>query len=132
MNGRALVAAAALAAVAAAGSVTLPAIIYDIAVAGTVAYAAMDFDGLATVDVSDPAAPAALTTYSLPGPPRDVAVSGARVLVAVAGAELGGSGDPGVHDPPVHPVSAGCGRGRRGAWMGVLACRAPGPAGARA
>ena len=48
---------------------------------------------LQAVDLSDPAAPAALTTYALPGPPRDVAVSGSRVLVAVGGPQLGGSGD---------------------------------------
>ena len=46
------------------------------------------------VDLSDPAAPAALTTYALPGPPRDVAASGSRVLVAVGGAALGGTEDP--------------------------------------
>ncbi|MCY4599733.1 MAG: hypothetical protein OXF27_07420, partial [Acidobacteria bacterium] len=46
------------------------------------------------VDLSDPAAPAPLTTYPLPGPPRDVAASGSRVLVAVGGAALGGTGDP--------------------------------------
>ena len=51
---------------------------------------------LQVVDLSDPAAPAQLTTYATPGPPRDVAVSGSLVLVAVAGAELGGAGDPGV------------------------------------
>ena len=51
---------------------------------------------LQVVDLSDPAAPAQLTTYATPGPPRDVAVSGSLVLVAVAGAELGGTGDPGV------------------------------------
>ena len=48
------------------------------------------------VDLSDPAAPTRLTTYATPGPPRDVAVSGALVLVAVGGPELGGTGDPGV------------------------------------
>lgn len=49
---------------------------------------------LQLVDLSDPAAPAALATYVLPGPPRDVAVSGPRVLAPVAGPALGGSGDP--------------------------------------
>ena len=49
---------------------------------------------LQLVDLSDPAAPAALATYVLPGPPRDVAVSGSRVLAPVAGPALGGSGDP--------------------------------------
>lgn len=39
---------------------------------------------------------AALATCALPGPPRDVAVSGSRVLAAVAGPALGGSGDPAV------------------------------------
>lgn len=48
---------------------------------------------LLAVDLSDPAAPAALARYALPGPPRDVAVAGSRVLVAVGGPQLGGSGD---------------------------------------
>ena len=52
--------------------------------------------GVQVVDLSDPAAPTPLTSCATPGPPRDVAVSGALVLVAVGGAELGGTGDPGV------------------------------------
>lgn len=52
--------------------------------------------GLHVVDVADPAAPAPLTTYTLPGPPRDVAISGALVLVAVGGPQLGGAGDAAV------------------------------------
>ena len=48
------------------------------------------------MDLSDPAAPAALATYALPGPPGDVAVSGSRVLAPVAGREFGGTGDAAV------------------------------------
>ena len=84
------------AAAAAAGSVTLPAIIYDIAVAGTVAYAAMDFDGLATVDVSDPAAPRLLGTFRTPGQALSVAVSGTTAAVTnrLSGLELVDVSDP--------------------------------------
>ena len=84
------------AAPAAAGSVTLPAIIYDIAVAGTVAYAAMDFDGLATVDVSDAAAPRLLGTFRTPGQALSVAVSGTTAAVTnrLSGLELVDVSDP--------------------------------------
>lgn len=51
---------------------------------------------LQVVDVSDPAAPALAAQYEPPGPPRDLAVAGALVLLATGGAELGGAGEPGV------------------------------------
>ena len=84
------------AAPAAAGSTALPAIIYDIAVAGGVAYAAMDFDGLAAVDVSDPAAPRLLGTFRTPGQALSVAVSGTTVAVTnrLSGLELVDVSDP--------------------------------------
>lgn len=69
-----------------------------VALADSRAYVADAYPPFAVqvVDLSDPAAPAPLTSWTPPGPPRDVAVSGALVLVAVAGAELGGAGEPGV------------------------------------
>lgn len=42
------------------------------------------------VDVSDPAAPVLATTYEPPGSPRDIAVSGSLVLLAVSPAMAGG------------------------------------------
>ena len=97
------------AAAAAAGSVTLPAIIYDIAVAGTVAYAAMDFDGLATVDVSDPAAPRRLGTFRTPGHLR----RGLTRRPPRTGGRRGG----GHRDAALRRAGAG-GCGRRGARAG--------------
>ena len=70
----------------------------QVVVADSRAYVADSFPpfGVHVADLSDPAAPAPLTTYAIPGPPRGVAVSGALVLVAVGGAGPGGTGDPGV------------------------------------
>lgn len=91
------------AAPAAAGSVALPANIYDIEIAGSVAYAAMDFDGLATVDVSNPAAPRVLGTFTTPGQALSVSVSGTTAAVTnrLSGLELVDVSDPGA------PAAAG-------------------------
>ncbi len=51
---------------------------------------------LQVVDVSDPAAPMLVTEYEPSGPPRDLAVAGSLVLLAVGGAQAGGTGEPGV------------------------------------
>ena len=51
---------------------------------------------LQVVDVSDPAAPQLVTEYEPSGPPRDLAVTGPLVLLAVGGAQTGGTGEPGV------------------------------------
>ena len=85
----------------AGGSVTLPANIYDIAVAGTTAYVAMDFDGLATLDVADPAAPRLLGTFRTPGQALSVAVAGTTAAVTnrLSGLELVDVSDPAAPTP---------------------------------
>ena len=84
------------AAPAAAGSVTLPENVYGIDVAGAVAYAAIDFGGLATVDVSDPAAPRLLATFRTPGQALSIAVTGTTAAVTnrLSGLELIDVSDP--------------------------------------
>lgn len=84
------------AAPAAAGSVTLPENIYGIDVAGAVAYAAIDFGGLATVDVSDPFAPRLLATFRTPGQALSIAVAGTKAAVTnrLSGLELIDVSDP--------------------------------------
>ena len=84
------------AAPAATGSVTLPENIYDIDVSGAVAYAAIDFGGLATVDVSDPAAPRLLATFRTPGQALSIAVAGTTAAVTnrLSGLEVIGVSDP--------------------------------------
>ncbi len=84
------------AAPAVTGSVTLPENIYGIDVSGAVAYAAIDFGGLATVDVSDPAAPRLLATFQTPGQALSIAVTGTTAAVTnrLSGLELIDVSDP--------------------------------------
>ena len=78
------------------GAVTLPENIYGIDVSGTVAYAAIDFGGLATVDVSEPAAPRLLATLQMPGQALSIAVAGTAAAVTnrLSGLEIIDVSDP--------------------------------------
>ena len=66
------------------GSFTFPQDVRGVAVAGSVAFAAMDFSGLGILDVSNPAIPALLSSYDTPGQALSVAVSRSTSTVAVA------------------------------------------------
>ena len=84
------------AAPAVTGSVTLPENIYGIDATGVVAYAAIDFGGLATVDMSDPAAPRLLATFRTPGQALSIGVAGTTAAVTnrLSGLELIDVSDP--------------------------------------
>lgn len=91
------------AAPAALGSYTFSQNVYGVRVSGTVAYAAIDFDGLGMIDVSDPAAPAPLGTYGFAGQALSVDVSGTTAVVSnrLSGLEVIDASDP------TAPVSKG-------------------------
>lgn len=85
------------------GSLTLTQNIYDVWVSGTVAYAAVDLDGLAIVDVSNPTAPSLLSSIEAGGQALSVAVADTTAAVAnrLSGLEVFDVSDPAA------PVSRG-------------------------
>ena len=85
------------------GSFTFPQNIYGVRVSGSVAYAAIDFDGLGILDVSNPAAPTLLGSFETPGQALSVDISGSTAVVAnrLSGLEVIDVPDP------TTPVSRG-------------------------
>jgi hypothetical protein len=64
------------------GFVPVPGLVLDIALSGSTAWLALGQAGLASVDISSPAAPALLTVRDTRGSAQAVAVDGASVVVA--------------------------------------------------
>lgn len=78
------------------GSFRFPQEVRGVRVSGTVAYVAIDFDGLALLDVSDPTTPTPLASVETPGQALGVAVSGTTVVVTnrLSGLEIIDVSDP--------------------------------------
>lgn len=81
---------------AALGSHTFPQNIYGVRSSGSIAYAAIDFDGVGIVDVSDPAAPVGLGSLATAGQALAVDVSGTTVAITnrLSGLEVIDASDP--------------------------------------
>ena len=81
---------------AALGSHTFPQNIYGVRTSGSIAYAAIDFDGVGIVDVSDPAAPVGLGSLATAGQALAVDVSGTTVAITnrLSGLEVIDVSDP--------------------------------------